>query len=121
MIVVGDVDSTMSCALAAAYNQIPVIHVEAGLRSFDRTMPEEINRLLTDAVSRWLFTTERAGEQNLLREGDTYQDWQAVHAGMGDVRERSGALLQVASKTKAGDRPSGGSRALADSDRTAAR
>src|SRR5690606_2294758 len=48
---------------------IPVAHVEAGLRSFDRSMPEEINRILTDAVSRWLFTSEPSGEVNLRREG----------------------------------------------------
>jgi UDP-N-acetylglucosamine 2-epimerase (non-hydrolysing) len=69
LIVVGDVNSTMAAALAAAKLCIPVAHVEAGLRSGDRTMPEEINRLVTDAVSDLLFTTERAGEENLRREG----------------------------------------------------
>ena len=69
MLVVGDVNSTIACALVAAKKGIPVIHVEAGLRSFDRAMPEEINRVLTDQISDLLFTTEESGEANLLREG----------------------------------------------------
>jgi len=69
VLVVGDVNSTVAAALAAVKLQVPVAHVEAGLRSFDRAMPEEINRLMTDAVSRWLFTTEPSGDENLLREG----------------------------------------------------
>ena len=69
LIVVGDVNSTLAATLAAVKLGIPVAHVEAGLRSFDRTMPEEINRRMTDVVSHWLFTTEPAAEQNLLREG----------------------------------------------------
>ncbi len=69
VVVVGDVNSTMAAALIAAKLLIPVAHVEAGLRSFDRTMPEEINRLVTDAVSDFLFTTEPSGERNLLAEG----------------------------------------------------
>jgi len=69
VLVVGDVNSTVAATLAAVKLHIPVAHVEAGLRSFDRTMPEEINRVLTDAVSRWLFTTEPAAEANLQREG----------------------------------------------------
>ena len=69
LLVVGDVNSTLAATLAAVKLGIPVAHVEAGLRSFDRTMPEEINRLMTDAVSHWLFTTESAGGENLLREG----------------------------------------------------
>lgn len=69
MLVVGDVNSTIACALDAAKLGIPVVHVEAGLRSFDRTMPEEINRILTDQISDWLFTTEENARQNLLREG----------------------------------------------------
>ena len=69
VVVVGDVNSTIACALVAAKEQIPVVHVEAGLRSFDRTMPEEINRLLTDAISDLLFTTEESGNRNLANEG----------------------------------------------------
>jgi UDP-N-acetylglucosamine 2-epimerase (non-hydrolysing) len=69
VLVVGDVNSTIACALVAAKKDIPVIHVEAGLRSFDRAMPEEINRVLTDQISSLLFTTEPVARVNLLREG----------------------------------------------------
>lgn len=69
VVVVGDVNSTLACALTAVKLDVPVAHVEAGLRSFDRTMPEEINRVLTDAISRWLFVSEPSGLENLRREG----------------------------------------------------
>jgi UDP-N-acetylglucosamine 2-epimerase (non-hydrolysing) len=69
VLVVGDVNSTIACALVAAKKGVPVIHVEAGLRSFDRAMPEEINRVLTDQLSDLLFTTEESGAANLAREG----------------------------------------------------
>jgi UDP-N-acetylglucosamine 2-epimerase (non-hydrolysing) len=69
VLVVGDVNSTLAATLAAVKLHIPVAHVEAGLRSGDRDMPEEINRLMTDAVSHWLFTTEPEAEANLRREG----------------------------------------------------
>jgi UDP-N-acetylglucosamine 2-epimerase (non-hydrolysing) len=69
LVVVGDVNSTLACALVAAKLDVRVAHVEAGLRSFDRTMPEEINRLLTDQISDWLFTSEPGAADNLRREG----------------------------------------------------
>ena len=69
VIVVGDVNSTVACALTSVKMGIPVAHVEAGLRSFDRTMPEEINRVVTDAISQWLFVSEPSGVANLEREG----------------------------------------------------
>ncbi|RAU23622.1 UDP-N-acetylglucosamine 2-epimerase (non-hydrolyzing) [Paramagnetospirillum kuznetsovii] len=69
LLVVGDVNSTIACALVAAKKGIPVIHVEAGLRSRDRAMPEEINRVLTDQISDLLFTTERSAAANLTAEG----------------------------------------------------
>jgi UDP-N-acetylglucosamine 2-epimerase (non-hydrolysing) len=69
VLVVGDVNSTLACALTAAKSHIPVAHVEAGLRSFDLTMPEEINRLLTDHVSEFLFATELSAVKNLKKEG----------------------------------------------------
>jgi UDP-N-acetylglucosamine 2-epimerase (non-hydrolysing) len=68
-VVFGDVNSTVACALAAVKLGIPVAHVEAGLRSSDRTMPEEINRLLTDAISDLLLVSEHSGVANLQREG----------------------------------------------------
>ncbi|HLZ12327.1 MAG TPA: UDP-N-acetylglucosamine 2-epimerase (non-hydrolyzing) [Candidatus Acidoferrum sp.] len=69
VLVVGDVNSTIAVSLAAAKIGIAVAHVEAGLRSFDRTMPEEINRVLTDALANYLFATEADAVDNLLREG----------------------------------------------------
>lgn len=69
VLVYGDVNSTVAAALVCVKLQIPVGHVEAGLRSFDRTMPEEINRLLTDQIADWLFTPSADGDENLLREG----------------------------------------------------
>lgn len=69
VLVVGDVNSTIACALVAVKKGIPVIHVEAGLRSGDRSMPEEINRILTDQLSELLFITEAEAMDNLAREG----------------------------------------------------
>jgi len=69
VLVVGDVNSTIACALVAVKKNIPVIHVESGLRSYDRAMPEEINRILTDQISDLLFTTEKSALDNLVREG----------------------------------------------------
>jgi UDP-N-acetylglucosamine 2-epimerase (non-hydrolysing) len=69
VVVVGDVNSTIACALVAVKLGVPVAHVEAGLRSFDPDMPEEINRVLTDRISRWLLTPSRDADENLRAEG----------------------------------------------------
>jgi len=69
ILVVGDVNSTVACAMVAAYSKVPIIHVEAGLRSYDRSMPEEINRILTDRISDLLFITENSARNNLKAEG----------------------------------------------------
>ena len=69
VLVVGDVNSTLACSIVAKKLNLAVAHFEAGLRSRDRTMSEEINRLVTDAISDWFFVTEPDGVSNLLREG----------------------------------------------------
>lgn len=69
VLVVGDVNSTLACSIVAKKLHIPVAHVEAGLRSGDRSMPEEINRLVTDSISDWFFVTEPSGVEHLRREG----------------------------------------------------
>jgi UDP-N-acetylglucosamine 2-epimerase (non-hydrolysing) len=69
VVVFGDVNSTVACSLVCAKMGVPIAHVEAGLRSFDRTMPEEINRIVTDQLSRYLFITEESARRNLLAEG----------------------------------------------------
>jgi len=69
VIVAGDINSTMACAIVAKKLNIKVAHIEAGLRSNDREMPEEINRLITDSISDYFFVTEPSGEKNLLKEG----------------------------------------------------
>ncbi len=74
--VFGDVNSTIAASLTAIKNGIKISHVEAGLRSFDRTMPEEINRILTDRISDLLFVSEPSGVQNLIREG---MDLRTIH------------------------------------------
>lgn len=76
VLVVGDVNSTIACGMVAVKLGVKLVHVEAGLRSFDRAMPEEINRVLTDAISDVLFCTEQSGVDNLRREG---VDAQRVH------------------------------------------
>ena len=99
--VVGDVNSTLAAALVAAKMLIPVAHVEAGLRSFDRTMPEEVNRLLTDQLAELLLTPSRDADENLRREGvaqekisrvgnvmiDTLLESRAKAEGLGTLRE----------------------------------
>jgi UDP-N-acetylglucosamine 2-epimerase (non-hydrolysing) len=96
VLVVGDVNSTIACALVAKKLGIAVVHVEAGLRSFDRTMPEEINRVLTDAIADLLFVTEESGRVNLLREGIPEKRIHLVGNVMVDTllkhRERAGKL-----------------------------
>ena len=69
VVVVGDVNSTLACSLVASKKRLAVAHVEAGLRSYDREMPEEINRVLTDQIADLLYTTERSAADNLMREG----------------------------------------------------
>jgi len=95
LVVVGDVNSTMAAALAAVKLGIPVAHVEAGLRSFDRTMPEEINRIVTDSVSDMLFVSEPAGMENLRREGHPERHLHLVGNVMIDT------LLRLLPKAKA--------------------
>jgi len=106
--VVGDVNSTIACALAAVKLNIPVAHVEAGMRSWDRTMPEEINRILTDQISDYLFTSCGDAVRNLVREGiprsriffvgnvmiDTLQKHKAL-AGNSKILERLGLKRQT--------------------------
>ena len=95
VLVVGDVDGTLACGLVAAKLRIPLVHVEAGLRSGDRAMPEEINRVVTDAVSDLLFCTERAAVENLAREGvdagRTFLVGNVMVDTLLDHRERAGA------------------------------
>ena len=69
VLVVGDVNSTLACSIVAKKLHLPVVHVEAGLRSFDREMPEELNRLVTDSISDFFFVTEDSGEKHLLHDG----------------------------------------------------
>ncbi len=111
VLVVGDVNSTIACGLVAAKLGVPLIHVEAGLRSGDRTMPEEINRVLTDAISDLLFCTESAGVENLAREGVAHDKVFLVGNTMVDTllrhreRSRASAVLQdlrLEGSTKAG-------------------
>lgn len=79
VVVVGDVNSTLACSVTARKLHIPVAHVEAGLRSGDMDMPEEINRMVTDSISNLFFTTEEHGRENLLREGKSTDD--VFHVG----------------------------------------
>lgn len=69
VLVVGDVNSTLACSICSVKLNIPVTHVEAGLRSFDNEMPEEINRIITDSITKYAFVTEESGKQNLIKNG----------------------------------------------------
>jgi len=95
VVVVGDVNSTLACSIVAKKLGIPVAHVEAGLRSGDLAMPEEINRLVTDAISDWFFVTEPSGEANLLREGKRPETVHYVgHVMVDNVLYQREALLR---------------------------
>ena len=88
VVVVGDVNSTMAASIVAAKLQIPIAHVEAGLRSFDRTMPEEINRIVTDRLADLLLTPSRDGNQNLIAEGTPVEKIHLVGNVMIDTLKR---------------------------------
>ena len=100
VLVVGDVNSTVAASLAAAKLGVAVVHVEAGLRSFDRTMPEEINRIVTDALSDYLFVTEEDAIENLIREGKHRDQIFFVGNVMIDALKQ---FLPVAQKSKIAD------------------
>ncbi|MGB2669524.1 MAG: UDP-N-acetylglucosamine 2-epimerase (non-hydrolyzing) [Candidatus Acidiferrum sp.] len=100
VLVVGDVNSTIAVSLAAVKLGIPVAHVEAGLRSFDRSMPEEINRILTDALADYLFVTEEDAIQHLLKEGRPSESIHLVGNVMIDSLRH---FLPIAQKSAIGD------------------
>lgn len=103
VLVVGDVNSTLAGALVAARLGIPVAHVEAGLRSFDRSMPEEINRVITDAVSSLLFASEPSGVENLLHEGRSAHQIRLVGNVMIDSLKRALCRLENAAHSPLGN------------------
>ena len=87
VLVVGDVTSTMACSIVAKKLNTKVCHVEAGIRSWDLTMPEEINRMVTDSLADYMFTTTDIADRNLLRQGAVYaKDWQAEQVALGHDR-----------------------------------
>lgn len=96
VLVVGDVNSTLACSVAAKKLCIPVAHVEAGLRSGDMTMPEEINRLVTDSIADWFFVTEPSGVEHLTREGKSSSAIHHVgHVMVDNVLYQAAKLQQV--------------------------
>lgn len=95
VLVYGDTNSTLAGALAAAKLHIPVAHVEAGLRSFNMAMPEEVNRILTDRISHWLFTPTEAAAQHLRREGFAPEQIIPVGDVMYDVALHHGQRVQA--------------------------
>lgn len=97
VMVVGDVNSTLACSIVAKKMLIRVAHVEAGLRSFDLAMPEEINRMVTDAISDYFFVTEQSGVENLLREGKPQHAIHMVGHVMIDNLLRQKELLDAGS------------------------
>jgi UDP-N-acetylglucosamine 2-epimerase (non-hydrolysing) len=115
VLVVGDVNSTLACTLVAVKKGVPVVHVEAGLRSGDRTMPEEINRLLTDQIANRLYTTERSAEANLVREGIGAERVRFVgnvmidslHDSLAQARDRTATLRAHGQDTSLLARPQG--------------
>jgi UDP-N-acetylglucosamine 2-epimerase (non-hydrolysing) len=108
VVLVGDVNSTLACAITAAKLWIPVAHVEAGLRSFDRRMPEEINRIVTDALSDLLFTTSRDADANLAAEGIALQKVHFVGNVMIDtLRKQRPRAAQLETPTQFGLQPGG--------------
>jgi UDP-GlcNAc3NAcA epimerase len=112
ILVYGDTNSTLAGALAAAKLHIPIAHVEAGLRSFNMRMPEEVNRVLTDRVSRWLFTPTDTADANLLREGVDAESILRVGDVMYDVALRFGAKLGQDGRLRVPGLPAGSSYVL---------
>jgi UDP-GlcNAc3NAcA epimerase len=98
VLVYGDTNSTLAGALAAAKLHIPVAHVEAGLRSFNMAMPEEVNRILTDRISRWLFTPTAAASAHLRREGVAYAQIEEVGDVMYDVALHHGSRVDASGR-----------------------
>lgn len=95
VLVVGDVNSTLACSIVAKKLNIPVAHVEAGLRSGDMTMPEEINRLVTDSISDWFFATEPSAVEHLRREGKAESSVHYVgHVMVDNVLYQAGKLAE---------------------------
>ena len=108
VVVVGDVNSTLACSLVAAKATVPLAHVEAGLRSFDRSMPEEINRIVTDSLSQALFTASRDADENLLCEGHSHKNVHLVGNTMIDtLRTHEPAARERAIRVELGLAPGG--------------